>query len=333
MTRLAFFDTKPYDRRFFEPRVPPGVAPSWFEAHLRLETAALAEGHRVVCAFVNDDLGAPVLEALASKGVELLALRCAGYNNVDVAAAARLGITVVRVPAYSPEAVAEHAVALLLTLVRKTHRAYNRVREGNFSLIGLMGFNLAGRTAGIVGLGKIGKALARILLGFGMHVLASDKYADPEWAQKVDFVPLETLLARADVVSLHAPLDEGTHHLIDERRIALMKPGVVLINTSRGGLVSAPALISGLKSGRIGAAGLDVYEEESEYFFEDRSDRAVADDVLARLMTFPNVLITGHQGFFTEEALAHIAETTAANIGEFLSGRRGEALANVVLPT
>jgi D-lactate dehydrogenase len=334
--RVAVFDAKTYDRESFTASAArsPDLSLHFFETKLGPSTAGLASGFPVVCAFVNDDLGTETLEQLAASGVQLVAMRCAGYNNVDLDAACRLHISVARVPAYSPHAVAEHAVALLLTLNRKTHRAYNRVREGNFSLQGLVGFDLHGRTAGIVGLGKIGRCLAEVLVGFGMRVVAYDAVPDADCARRlgIELVELDALVERSDVISLHAPLLPQTHHMINGARIARMKPGVVIINTSRGGLIDAAALIQGLKHGPIGAAGLDVYEEESEYFFEDRSDRVVLDDLLARLMTFPNVLITSHQGFLTGEALGNIADTTLANIREFLEGKRGDALTNAVLP-
>jgi len=332
--RVAFFDAKAYDRQSFEPLLGKDVAITWIASHLDAHTANLAVGHQAVCAFVNDDLSRPTLERLASHGVALIAMRCAGYNNVDLAAAAELDLSVVRVPAYSPHAVAEHAIALLMTLNRKTHRAANRVREGNFSLVGLVGFDLYGRTAGVVGLGKIGQCAAQLFRGFGMTVLASDVNPPADFAEQngVEVVSLEDLCRRSDVISLHAPLLPATYHLIDASRIELMKPGVVLINTSRGGLIDAQALIDGLKTGKIGAAGLDVYEEESEYFFQDRSDRVITDDLLARLMTFNNVLITSHQAFLTEQALANIASTTLGSIAEFIAGRRGTALTHAVNP-
>ncbi|MBD3221925.1 2-hydroxyacid dehydrogenase [bacterium] len=332
--RVAVFDTKPYDRRWLEAQAGDDLAFDFFEARLRPGTARLAVGYRYVCAFVNDDLSAPVLEALAAGGVELIALRCAGFNNVDLTAAQRLGITVVRVPAYSPHAVAEHAAALILTLNRKVHRAHMRVREGNFSLAGLEGFDLHGRTAGVVGLGNIGRCLADILRGFGMTVLGHDAFPDLEYSARsgVRYVELDELLERSDVVSLHAPLTPDTHHLIDASRILRMKPGVLLINTSRGALVDTAALITGLKNGHLGGAGLDVYEEESEYFFEDRSDEVITDDVLARLLTFPNVLITSHQAFLTVDALQAIARTTATNVRDYCAGKRGTALENLVAP-
>lgn len=332
--RVAMYDAKPYDRLAFDAKARPDIALTWIGAHLDARTAELAFGHPAVCAFVNDDLSRPTLERLVQLGVRLLAMRCAGYNNVDLVAAHELGLSVVRVPAYSPHAVAEHAVALLLALNRKTHRAFNRVREGNFSLSGLVGFDLHGSTAGVVGLGMIGKCCAEILRGFGMRVLAYDVRPDRGFAERtgVELVALESLLAQSDVISLHTPLVPATHHLIDARSIASMKRGVMLINTSRGALVDTGALIDGLKSGHIGAAGLDVYEEESEYFFEDRSDRTISDDVLARLMTFNNVLITSHQAFLTQQALDNIADTTLGNIREFIGGKIGPALSNAVLP-
>lgn len=327
--RVAFFDAKPYDHHAFASRLQPDFAVSWFDTRLGTATATLAAGHAIACVFVNDTVNAEVLEALAASGTRLVALRCAGFNQVDVAAAARLGISVVHVRAYSPAAVAEHAVALLLTLSRKTHRAYARVREGNFSLSGLEGFNLSGRTAGIVGLGRIGSALASILNGFGMRVLAHDPAAGTP-TPGVEHVTLQRLFAESDVISLHAPLTSGSFHMVNAATIAGMKRGVVLINTSRGGLVDTAALVAGLKSGQVGAAGLDVYEEEAGYFFEDRSGTAISDDVLARLLTFPNVLITSHQGFLTEEALANIADTTVGSLREFVSGKRGKALSQAV---
>ncbi len=329
---VAVFDAKPYDRRSLECHRGDDLELRFLEPRLSPATAGLAAGHPVVCAFVNDDLSAPVLERLAGDGVGLVAMRCAGYNNVDLAAAARLELSVVRVPAYSPHAVAEHAVALLLTLNRKVHRAFNRVREGNFSLVGLEGFDLHGRTAGIVGFGTIGRCLAEILRGFGMRVLAYDAYPEPAAAAElgVELTSLDDLVERSDVVSLHAPLTPDTFHMFDAERFSRLKPGAMLLNTGRGALVDTAAMIESLKSGRLGAAGLDVYEEESGYFFEDLSDRVITDDVLARLMTFPNVVITSHQGFLTRDALDAIAETTAGSIREFLLGARGDELTNAV---
>ncbi len=316
---IAVFDTKPYDRRHLE-AAGPEFAWKFFEPRLGMDTARLAAGYKVVCVFVNDDLNEAVIKQLAAGGVKLIALRCAGFNNVDLAAAERYGITVVRVPAYSPHAVAEHAMALILTLNRKVHRAHQRVREGNFSLAGLEGVDLYGRTASIIGMGKIGRCLAEILRGFGMTVLGYDIYPDEEFAEStgIRYVSLDEAIENAEIISLHTPLMPETYHLIDEERIKKMKSGVMLINTSRGALIDTGALIAGLKSGRIGAAGLDVYEEESGYFFENLSDTVITDDMLARLLTFPNVLITSHQAFLTREALDNIAETTVDNIRGFL---------------
>ena len=331
---VAVFDAKPYDREHLRREAGADLAFRFFEARLTPRTCTLASGCRVVCAFVNDELGAATLEGLGEMGVGLVALRCSGYNHVDLETAGRLGIDVVRVPAYSPHAVAEHALALILALDRRLHRAHNRVREHNFSLDGLVGFDLHGRTAGVVGLGAIGGVLARILGGLGMRVLAHDPYCDEASAREVGakLVELDELLASSDVVSLHAPLTPETHHLVDADRLQEMKPGAMLINTSRGGLVDTSALIEALKRGQLGAAGLDVYEEESGTFYEDLSGRPITDDVLARLLTFPNVLVTSHQAYLTVEALSAIAETTAASIREYLAGRRGDELSHVVEP-
>jgi D-lactate dehydrogenase len=330
--KIVFFDSKPYVRAVFQSRNRYRYHFEFIEARLSVETAALATGSRVVCAFVNDNLDARVVDALYAAGVELIAMRCAGYNNVDLRACARHAMSVVRVPAYSPHAVAEHTVALMLTLNRRVHRAHNRVREANFSLDGLLGFDMHGKTAGVIGTGKIGRCLLDILAGFGCRLLAHDKYPDDGLARKlgVSYVTLERLFAESDIISLHAPLLPETRHLIDAAAIELMKPGVMLINTSRGALLDTQALIAGLKSGKIGYAGLDVYEEESEYFFEDYSDRVMTDDLLARLTTFNNVLVTSHQGFFTCEALGNIADTTLENIREFELGKRGSQLTNPV---
>jgi len=320
--RVAVFSTKPYDRRFLEEANQGRHALAFFEPHLAPETAPLAAGFAAVCAFVNDLLDEEVLRLLARGGTRLIALRCAGFNNVDLAAAAELGLRVARVPAYSPHAVAEHAVGLILALNRKIHRAYARVREGNFALEGLLGFDLDGKTAGVVGTGKIGAIVARILAGFGCRLLAFDPFPNPEVvARGARYVPLEELYAASDIITLHCPLTPGTHHLIDAGAVARMKPGVMLINTSRGGLVDTRAVIEGLKSGKIGFLGLDVYEEEADLFFEDLSGQVIQDDVFARLLTFPNVIITSHQAFFTEEALRNIASTTLANIADFEGGR------------
>ncbi|MGE0221609.1 MAG: 2-hydroxyacid dehydrogenase, partial [Acetobacteraceae bacterium] len=319
--QVAVFSTKPYDRRFLDAANGAGGGRHrllYLEPRLSPETAVLARGAGTVCAFVNDAADAATLQALAAAGTGLIALRSAGFNNVDLAEARRLGIAVARVPAYSPAAVAEHTFAMILALNRRIHRAYNRVREGNFILDGLLGFDLKGRTIGIVGTGRIGVAVARIALGFGCRVLAHDMRADPDLvAAGVAYGPLDDLLAGADVVTLHCPLTPETRHLIDTRAIRRMKRGAMLINTSRGAIVDTRAVIAGLKSGRIGLLGLDVYEEEADLFFEDLSNQMIRDDVFARLLTFPNVLMTAHQAFFTEDALTAIAETTIANITAF----------------
>jgi D-lactate dehydrogenase len=327
--KIALFSAKPYDvATFREANRAASHEIAYFEPRLGIETAPLARGFGAVCPFVNDQLDAGVLELLAAQGTRLIALRSAGFNHVALPVAARLGLTVVRVPAYSPHAVAEHTVGLILSLNRKLHRAYARVREGNFALDGLLGFDLYGRTAGIVGTGKIGIVVAGILRGFGCHILAHDPFPSPECvALGARYVSLPELWSSCDLVTLHCPLTESTRHLVDARAVAAMKPGVMLVNTGRGALVDTPAVIAGLKSGRIGYVGLDVYEEEADLFFEDRSSGVIHDDVFARLLTFPNVLVTGHQGFFTREALQAIAETTLGNVTAFEAGR---ALANAV---
>ncbi|MDO8540608.1 MAG: D-lactate dehydrogenase family protein [Opitutaceae bacterium] len=330
--KIAFFDSKPYVETVFRERNRHNDALEFFEARLTRETVSLAAGFKAVCVFVNDRVDAAVVEELRDLGVELIALRCAGFNNVDLAACERHGLSVARVPAYSPHAVAEHAAALMLTLNRRIHRAHTRVREGNFSLAGLVGFDLHGKTAGIVGTGRIGQCLAHILAGFGCRLLAHDVFPDPKLVERagVRYVPLAELFAASDIISLHAPLTPQTRHVIDAAAIARMKRGVMLINTSRGALIDTRALLHGLKTGQIGYAGLDVYEEESEYFFEDRSDRVITDDVLARLMTFNNVIVTSHMAFLTREALANIADVTLDNVHEFMQGRRGVELTNRV---
>lgn len=328
--RIAVFDTHRFDRDALErASVRHGHTLTFFEPRLSSETASLAAGADAVCSFVNDRLDGEALTALAAQGVRLIALRSAGFNHVDLDAAARLGLTVVRVPEYSPYAVAEHAVAMMLTLNRKTHRAFNRVREGNFSLDGLVGADVHGKTVGVIGTGKIGAVLLRIMHGFGCRLLAYDTAPAPSLAAAlgVQYVALEDVLRNADIISLHVPLTRDTRHLIDAGAIALMKPGVILINTGRGALIDTTALIAALKRGQIGAAGLDVYEEEEAVFFRDHSGEVLQDDVLARLLTFPNTLITSHQGFLTHEALANIAETTLANCDAF---ERGEPLRNEV---
>lgn len=321
--RMAFFSTHPFDRQFFDDVNGGAHQIDYFDARLTLATAPLAAGYPAICAFVNDRLDAGVIEGLAAGGCRFVLLRSAGFNHVDLGAARRVGLRVARVPAYSPHAVAEHTVALILALDRKICRAYARVREGNFSLDGLLGFDLYGRTVGIVGTGKIGTCVARIMHGFGCRLLGYD-VAPSEACQALglSYVPLDTLWAEADIVTLHAPLTPATRHMVDGRAIGLMKPGVMLVNTGRGALIDTPAVIAGLKARRLGALALDVYEEEEGLFFQDLSSEVLQDDVFARLLTFPNVLITGHQGFFTREALRAIAETTLANLTAF---ERGES--------
>ena len=330
MITAAVFDTKPYDRQALQ-QASANQAIEWrfLEFRLTEETASAAKNARAVCVFVNDQLDRSCLELLARQGVELVALRCTGFNNVDVEAAKEFKLAITRVPIYSPHAVAEHAVALLLTLNRKTHRAFNRVRELNFSLAGLVGFDLHGKTAGIIGTGKIGQVTAEILRGFGMRVLAYDLFPNLDWARRtgVEYVEaVSELLRNSDVISLHTPLTPETKYTIRAETIELMRPGSILINVSRGALVHTRALIKALKSGRLAGVGLDVYEEEEGIFFEDLSGDVLQDDELARLLTFPNVLITSHQAFLTREALTEIACTTVANIsvlegkGQFVKG-------------
>ncbi len=317
--KVAVFSTKPYDEQFLGQANQEAHQHelTFLETRLNETTAALAQGFDAVCVFVNDKVDAPVLEKLAAGGNRVVALRCAGFNNVDLKAAQRLGIAVVRVPAYSPYAVAEHTVALMLTLNRQIHRAYHRIREGNFALDGLLGFDLRGRTVGVIGTGQIGVEVARIMRGFGCRVLGYAPSANPEAEQLgVDYVALDELLTQSDIVTLHCPLTPETHHLIDAEAMAKMKEGVMLINTSRGAIVDTGAVIEGLKSGHIGYLGLDVYEEEGDLFFEDLSNLVLQDDVFARLLTFPNVVITGHQAFFTRDALDSIAHTTLSNLSD-----------------
>ncbi|MHA6193552.1 2-hydroxyacid dehydrogenase [Pseudomonas wadenswilerensis] len=320
--RALFFSSQSYDQDSFSaaPAVD-GLELHFLPTRLNEDTAVLAAGHDVVCAFINDDLSAPVLERLAAAGTRLIALRSAGYNHVDLATAKRQGLTVVRVPAYSPHAVAEHAVALILALNRRLHRAYNRTREGDFSLHGLTGFDLHGKTVGVVGTGQIGLAFARIMAGFGCQLLAYDPYPNPEvLALGARYLDLDQLLRQSNIISLHCPLTPQTRHLINIQSLADLQPGAMLINTGRGALVDTPALIEALKSGQLGYLGLDVYEEEAQIFFEDRSDQPLQDDVLARLLTFPNVIVTAHQAFLTREALAAIAGTTLDNIARWMVG-------------
>jgi D-lactate dehydrogenase len=318
--KIAMFSTKAWVHQSFEPLAERfGSEITYLEPRLGSETAALAAGHEVVCAFVNDQLDAPVLEKLASLGVKLLAMRCAGFNNVDLKTAARLGIPVVRVPAYSPYAVAEHALGMMLCLNRRYHRSWARLKEGNFSLDGLLGFDMLGKTVGVIGTGKIGQILCAMLKGFGCRLLAYDKFPSAALTETgVEYVELQRLYEESDIVSLHCPLTQETYHIINEYSLAAMKKGVMIINTSRGPLIDTNAVIEGLKAEKVGYLGLDVYEEEQDLFFEDLSDQVIQDDVFVRLLAFPNVLMTAHQAFFTKEAVDNIAETTLENIREFL---------------
>jgi len=317
---IAFFSTQKYELPFFEQstRDNRDIKITYFEQSLSEQTAILANGFDAICVFVNDTVNATVIEQLASQGINTILLRCAGFNNVDLPAAKAHKIKVLRVPAYSPEAVAEHCIALMLTLSRKTHKAYNRVREDNFDLNGLLGFNLHNKTVGIVGCGKIGLALCNILNGFGAKVLVCDPYAQPG---NYTITDIDTLLSKSDVISLHCPLTEQTHHLIDDEAFSKMKTGVMLINTSRGALLNSKACINALKTKKLGYLGLDVYEQESELFFKNHSDEINQDDIFSRLVSFKNVLVTGHQGFFTQEALTEIANTTLLNALEVNEGR------------
>jgi D-lactate dehydrogenase len=316
--KVVFFSTQPYDIQFFNLHKDEfGFKLVYFDSALSKETVGLAENAEAVCVFVNDKLTAEVIDLLAAQGVKIIALRCAGFNNVDLEAAKRNAIKVCRVPAYSPEAVAEHAVAMLLTLNRKTHKAYNRVREQNFSLNGLLGFDVHNKTVGVVGTGNIGKAFCKIMLGFGCKVAAFDVIANKDLeALGVEFKPLQEVL-QSDIISLHCPLNDQTKHLINDTTIAMMKKGVMLINTSRGGLIDTKSVIKALKSGQIGYLGIDVYEQEEKLFFRDLSTDIIQDDQIQRLMSFPNVLITAHQAFFTEDALNQISITTLKNIKDF----------------
>lgn len=314
--KVAVFSTKPYDHEFLtRANLAHGHDLSFLEERLSHVTVPLAAGAEAVCAFVNDDLSSPVLEGLARLGVRSVMLRSAGFNHVDLKTAARLGLSVAHVPGYSPHAVAEHCVALILALNRQIHRAHNRVREGNFALSGLLGFDLYGKTVGVVGTGQIGSCFARIMIGFGCRVVADDPYPNEDCRRMgVEYLPLDDVLGSSDIVSLHLPLTPQTHHFIQSERLGKMRDGVMLINTSRGVLIDTNAAIEALKSGKIGYLGLDVYEEEADLFFEDLSNEVLHDDVFSRLLTFPNVLITGHQAFFTREAMSTIAATTLENL-------------------
>ncbi|HEY5552828.1 MAG TPA: 2-hydroxyacid dehydrogenase [Opitutaceae bacterium] len=320
--RVVVFSTKPHDRAFLTEANAGRHELVFLEPRLVLETTALAAGAQAVCLFVHDHADEPILAALAGMGVRHIALRCAGFNNIDIAAAARHGIAVARVPAYSPHGVAEHAVALLMTLNRRVHRAYTRVRDGNFSLEGLLGFDMHGKTVGVVGTGKIGVCFAAIMRGFGCRVLAFDVAQNPEaLALGVEYCAIERLFAESHVISLHCPLTPQTRHLVNAASLARMRKGVFLINTGRGPLIDTAAVIRALKSGKVGALAIDVYEEEEGVFYEDLSGGILADDQLARLLTFPNVLVTSHQAFFTREAIGAIAQTTIGNLDDFAAGR------------
>ena len=318
MYKAAFFDTKPYDRIYFdELKDNYGIEIEYFESKLSPRTAVMAKGAKAVIAFVNDDVSRETISVLKENGTEIIAMRCAGYNNVDLAAAKDF-MPVVRVPEYSPHAVAEHTLALLLTLVRKTHKAYIRTRDSNFSLNGFVGFDLHGKTLGVIGTGKIGMAFVEICRGLGMNIIAYDPYPSQGY---LEYVPLEELFARSDVISLHCPLTSETYHIINSYSLKMMKDKVYILNTSRGALIDTEALIDGIKSGKVGGAGLDVYEEESEFFYEDLSETILKDDVLSRLIMMPNVLITSHQAFLTHEALRRIAEITLRNLQSFFEGQ------------
>lgn len=319
--KISFFSTQKYDRDFFCEQNVYGFEINYFTEQLNEKTAILCDGE-VICAFVNDKLNSNTLCLLKHKGVKLIALRCAGFNNVDLNMAKELGITVVRVPAYSPQAVAEHALAMIMTLNRKTHKAYNRVREQNFSLNGLLGFNLFGKNIGVVGTGNIGASFCRLLKGFGCKVYAYDPFPSNELTNLgVIYTDFEDILKKSDIISLHCPLNEKTKYIINDQTLSLMKDGTMLINTSRGGLIDTKAVISALKHRKLHSLGIDVYEQEENLFFRDLSDQVIEDDMITRLMSFQNVLITAHQGFFTHEALTQIAQTTLGNINSFYQGK------------
>lgn len=329
--KIGLFSTQPYDRLYFdEGNNRAGHEIRFFDSaiHTVEEGARLASGFPAICVFVNDKLNADLIASLAQKGLKIIALRCAGFNNVDLKAAAEHGVKVVRVPAYSPYAVAEHALALMMTLNRKTHKAYNRVREGNFSLVRLDGFDVYQKTVGVIGTGKIGQAFCRIMLGMGCRVIAHDKFPSENLANEgVEYVALNEVFSLSDIISLHCPLTTETHHIINREALDSMKDGVMLLNTSRGGLVDTYEVIQALKHGKLGYLGLDVYEQEENLFFRDLSETIIEDDMIARLMSFPNVLITAHQAFFTRNALTQIAEITLQNISDF---EQGNALENEI---
>ncbi|MDX2249020.1 MAG: 2-hydroxyacid dehydrogenase [Bacteroidia bacterium] len=317
--KVAVFSTQSYDREYLGKYNHEGHHRfTWFEAPLTMETVNLSKGYTAICAFVNDTINREVIAALKENGVQIIALRCAGFNQVDIPAAAEAGIKVVRVPAYSPHAVAEHALALIMTLNRKIHKAYNRVRESNFSLEKLLGFDLVGKTVGVVGTGQIGAVFCEIMLGFGCKVIAYDKFESPRLKEKgVHYLSFEELLSSSDIISLHCPLTPETHHLFDKKAFDKMKEGVMLINTSRGKLINTLDAISALKHKKLGYLGIDVYEQEDKLFFHDLSESIISDEVITRLLTFPNVIVTAHQGFFTREALTQIATTTIQNLSDF----------------
>jgi D-lactate dehydrogenase len=320
--KIAFFSTQPYDKEYFK-RYNQQHQITFFEAQLNEQTVNLAKGNDAICAFVNDRLNAEVIKALAEGGIKIIAQRCAGFNNVDLGAARENKITIVRVPAYSPHAVAEHALALIMTLNRKTHKAYNRVREGNFSLDRLTGFDLYGKTVGVIGTGKIGQCFAHIMLGLGCKVVAFDIIANKDLeAAGVEYLPLMDILQQSNIISLHCPLTEQTKHLINSTTLNMMKDGTMLINTSRGALIDTRDAIEALKRGRLGYLGIDVYEQEEKLFFHDLSENIIEDDIIMRLLSFPNVLITSHQGFLTDEALTQIALVTLQNLSDFEQGKK-----------
>ncbi len=326
MQKVAVYSAKPYDKRFLEEASKGhNLNFHFFEDSLSEDMASMLRDFEIICLFVNDVVDRPIMEKLASNNVKMIALRCAGFNNVDIQAAAELGITIARVPAYSPYAVAEHTLAMILTLNRKTHRAYNRVREGNFSLNGLMGFDLNGKTVGVIGTGRIGQIFCQIMQGLNCRVIAHDPYPNEDLQKAgVTYHSREELFLQSDIVSLQCPLTDKTRHLINDESINIMKDGVMIINTSRGGLIHTEALVRGLKSGKIGFMGMDVYEQEENIFFHDLSDQIIQDDLIMRLISFPNVLITSHQAFFTNNAMKNIAETTVMNINQFLGGEKLE---------
>jgi len=328
--KIAFFSTQDYDRTYFE-RYNSGHTINYYENRLDIESIALADGHDAVCVFVNDKLDTAVTRSLATRGVKLILLRCAGFNNVDLNTAREYGIKVFCVPEYSPHAVAEHTIALLLCLNRKIHKAYNRVREGNFSLSKLMGFDLYQKTVGVIGCGRIGKALVNILLGFGCKVLISSLEEDYELLNRgVQFVNKEKLFKESDIISLQCPLNDTTYHMINKDSIATMKKGVFLVNTSRGALIDTVAAKMGLQSGQIGALAIDVYEQEQHLFFHDLSDNIINDSLILELMMYPNVIVTAHQGFFTDEALTQIAEVSYANLENFMTDKNNNELTHLL---